>query len=135
MDAYGYSDKCPRCEHALKYGNGRSNLPHSDACRQRIMEKLNETPDGRRRIAEFEMKTDRYTSEQIEKQENEPNPETDAAAQGGIAGGDGRQQAVPEADGPRLSSHCLRPRRSHCTTPERPYRMSPTLHLRPGTFR
>ena len=80
LDAYEYSDKCPRCEHALKYGNGRSNRPHSDACRQRIMEKLNETPDGRRIIAKCETKIDRSISEQIEKRENEPNPEIDAAA-------------------------------------------------------
>ena len=96
LDAYGYSDRCPRCEHALKYGNGRCNLPHSDACRQRIIEKLRETPDGRRRIAEFETKTDRYVAEQVEKN-NEPNIERDAAAQGGI-GEDGRQQDVQDGD-------------------------------------
>ena len=57
LDAFGYTPDCVRCNHALKYGSGRTNIPCSDQCRTRIAEALQGTEAGRRRLDEFEMRT------------------------------------------------------------------------------
>ena len=51
FDTFGYTPGCPRCEHALQYGDGRCTAPHSDLCRDRIEAELAKTESGQRRIA------------------------------------------------------------------------------------
>ena len=33
INTFGHTPGCPRFEHAMRYGNGRTNIPHSDLCR------------------------------------------------------------------------------------------------------
>ena len=56
LDNYGYTDRCPQCEHANKYGKIRAGGNHSDACRARITECLRDTVAGRRRQNEQEFR-------------------------------------------------------------------------------
>ena len=55
---YGYISGCPKCEHEMKYGAGRSSAPHSEKCRQRIMEDLAKTDEGQARIARASARLD-----------------------------------------------------------------------------
>ena len=43
--AFGFSDGCPKCDHARRYGPGRTTAPHSEQCRQRVMIELMKTPE------------------------------------------------------------------------------------------
>ena len=52
LDNYGYTDRCPQCEHAKKYSNVRPGGNHSEACRARITECLRDIEAGRRRLNE-----------------------------------------------------------------------------------
>ena len=69
LDAFGYTPDCVRCKHAMKYGPGRTNMPHSDQCRPRIAEVLQGTEVGRRRLAAFEARTSQQIA--IENQANQ----------------------------------------------------------------
>ena len=44
---FGFTDGCPECDHARRYGSGRTTTPHSEACRQVII-----LSRGERNIAE-----------------------------------------------------------------------------------
>ena len=65
----------------MKYGKGRTTLPHSERCRQRIMEELAKTDEGQRRIAEAGARLDRALVDMGEAIFREEQP----AAQGEIA--------------------------------------------------
>jgi hypothetical protein len=47
---FGYTADCKRCRHSLRYGYGKTKMPHSEACRARLEDELKKTADGRRRI-------------------------------------------------------------------------------------
>ena len=81
LENHGYTSGCPRCEHEMKYGKGRTTLPHSERCRQRIMEELAKTDEGQRRIAEAGARLDRALVDMGEAIFREEQP----AAQGEIA--------------------------------------------------
>ena len=51
VDAYGHTPGCPRCDHALRYGWGRTKRQHSTACRERIYAEMLNSEQGRLRIA------------------------------------------------------------------------------------
>ena len=48
--ALGFSDGCPKCDHARRSGPGRTTAPHSEQCRQRVMIELMKTPEGIARV-------------------------------------------------------------------------------------
>ena len=72
VEAYGYTQGCPKCDHDLQYGFGRTTKGHSDTCRRRISERLMETPAGRARIAAATGRLDGYLSEFVEKHQQAP---------------------------------------------------------------
>ena len=56
LDNYGYTDRCPQCEHAKKYSKIRQGGNHSNACRAWITECIRDTEAGRRRLKEQEFR-------------------------------------------------------------------------------
>ena len=56
LDTYGYTDRCPQCEHAKKHGKVRPGGYHSDACRMRIIDCIRDTEDGSRRLNKQEFR-------------------------------------------------------------------------------
>ena len=71
VEAYGYTEGCPKCDHDLKYGFGRTTKGHSDKCRARITAELAKTPAGRERIAAAIGRLEQYVSEYIEKHDQQ----------------------------------------------------------------
>ena len=69
VEAYGYTQGCPKCNHDLQYGFGRTTKGHSDACRKRISAELMKTTAGRARIEAAMGRVDGYLSEFIERQQ------------------------------------------------------------------
>ena len=67
LDAFGYTPDCIRCKHAMKYGPGRTNTPHSEPCRMRIAEALRGTEAGRKRLAAFETRTNQQLATEIQR--------------------------------------------------------------------
>ena len=70
--SFGYAPGCPRCEHSMRYGAGRTNIPHSYLCRQRIAAELCGSDAGRRRLAEHDRRTNQQIAEQIQQQHEVP---------------------------------------------------------------
>ena len=53
LEAYGYTEGCPRCDHASRYGYGRTGRNHSEQCRSRIYEDMLSSERGRLRISKM----------------------------------------------------------------------------------
>ena len=67
-EAHGLTDHCPRCEHTKRYGPGRTTKPHSQECRDRIVEELAKTPEGQARIKSATERAEKSVAEHIEQQ-------------------------------------------------------------------
>ena len=129
LDAHGYSPDCPRCQHTVKHGPNKTQIPHTEACRDRIMAKLRETEAGQRRIAEHEARTNQQMAEQHQqRQEGEVTEMNAPAAQGeivhdGRAGASSRPAPPPFSELPKklkpqtvtATGHHHRPRRDDTT--------------------
>ena len=89
--SFGHAPGCPRCEHSMRYGAGRTNIPHSDFCRQRIAAELRGSEAGRRRLAEHDRSTKQQIAEQIQQQHE--IPQMDAPVALGEIVRDGRAEA------------------------------------------
>ena len=89
--SFGHTPGCPRCEHSMRYGAGRTNIPHSDLCRQRIAAELRGSEVGRRRLAEHDRRTNQQIAGQIQQQHEVPQMDA-PVAQGEIVR-DGRAEA------------------------------------------
>ena len=58
---FGYTDGCPKCRNALKYGYGRGpSSEHNDACRKRIYTELSKTDEGRERLSRMDARLNQY---------------------------------------------------------------------------
>ncbi len=66
LDDYGYTEGCPQCAHAQRYGRARPGGQHSAACRARIVEAMSQSDVGKRRIEAHEERVNRSIAEQIE---------------------------------------------------------------------
>ena len=84
IEQYGYTSGCPKCEHEMKYGKGRTTVPHSERCRQHIMAELAKTEAGQRRIEDATVRLDRALGEMGEQIPRKEPP----AAQGEVVVGD-----------------------------------------------
>ena len=74
VEMFGYTQGCPKCNHDLQYGFGRTTKGHSNACRARITAKLMETEAGRARIAAATGRIDGYLSEVVQRADNKGDP-------------------------------------------------------------
>ena len=66
--AFGFSERCPKCDHARRYGPGRTTDPYSEQCRQRVMLELMKTPGGVVRVNQAMIRGQRSFAEKIENQ-------------------------------------------------------------------
>ena len=80
LDEFGLTRGCPRCDHQLKYGPGRTSKPHSQQCRARIMGELAKTVSGQARIKTATARLDESMAEHGE-QHRTDTPQGDAAAE------------------------------------------------------
>jgi hypothetical protein len=64
---YGLTKGCPKCDHEIEYGPGRTSRPHSNACKSRIIGELAKTAEGQARIAAASERLDRTVRELGEK--------------------------------------------------------------------
>ena len=98
LNVHGYTKGCKRCQHILTYGPGTGTMPHSGACRERIMSELAKTEKGRLRLARMNERADKFIAEHM-RQQIEATP---AAAQGrkdeGMSASGPRQDDAPSAD-------------------------------------
>ena len=66
LKAFGYTKGCPKCDNELRYGPGRTTKSHSDSCRDRIIARLLETPEGVHRVRSVTERLDRTLAEYVE---------------------------------------------------------------------
>ena len=81
---HGYTLGCGKCDHAVKWGWGKTSVAHSAACVARISEELAKTPQGRARL---DKAVERAMKTAIE--------EVDAAAAEGELGAEGETSERP----------------------------------------
>ena len=62
----GTTDGCPQCRHFRTFGETKDGLPHTEACRARILEAMNQSDTGRAKLARHEERIDRAIAERIE---------------------------------------------------------------------
>ena len=70
FDDFGYTSGCPRCDHELRYGPGRTSRPHSERCRDRIMAELAKTELGRLRLGLAAERMERTVAEHIDQHDD-----------------------------------------------------------------
>ena len=63
LERFGLTKGCPRCEHQISHGPGRTSKPHSHRCRARIMDELAKTPEGQARIGAAADRLDRTAAD------------------------------------------------------------------------
>ena len=63
---YGTSEGCPQCTHIKALVEAKNGLPHSEACRKRIVEAMRATAAGTERLTRHDLRTDRQIARQIE---------------------------------------------------------------------
>ena len=70
FEQFGFASGCPKCEHEMKYGPGRTTRPHSERCRSRIMVELAKTDIGKSRLGFATDRMERAVAEHIEQRDN-----------------------------------------------------------------
>ena len=71
FEDFGYTSGCPRCDHELKWGPGRTSRPHSERCRSRIMAELAKTDVGRLRLGLAADRMDRSMWDHVSRHEDQ----------------------------------------------------------------
>ena len=112
LDAFGYTPGCPRCDHAMRYGPNRAQMPHSRECRNRIRGELKGTVDGRRRLEEWMRRTGQQMAEDIQA---DVDRQAEAQTGQGEIGGDGQLGASSGDPAPLFKISLLWPR--HAPSP------------------
>ncbi len=63
---HGFTEGCPKCDHAVMHGWGKTSQHHSPACVARLAAELQKTVDGRRRLACAEERAARHQQEKLQ---------------------------------------------------------------------
>ena len=92
LEQHGFTDSCPGCEASQKNGTPRG---HTERCRNRLMEALRGTDDGRKRINEAVDRIVDHLTKPVTSDKSD-TPENAAASEG--AQSDSADAAAPPAD-------------------------------------
>ena len=66
LEDHGTSDGCAQCSHIRSFGEAKPGLPHSEACRKRIVESVRGTSEGAARLERRDVEIDRAIAQQME---------------------------------------------------------------------
>ena len=69
LEKHGYDDECPQCQHFRKFGKGKAGREHTKHCRARLMKAIEGTEEGRRRLEDYQERTNRSFAEHVEWQD------------------------------------------------------------------
>ena len=62
LGGHGYTGGCPKCEHAVRWGWGRTSQHHSAECVRRVSTELAKTPRGRARLEAAQKRADEWAA-------------------------------------------------------------------------
>lgn len=82
LERFGRTAGCPKCDHELRYGPGRTTANHSEECRRRIELELAKSEEGQERIARATVRLDRAVAEAGAAFRNDGGREQQPIAQG-----------------------------------------------------
>ena len=88
LKEYGTTAGCKQCEHFKAFGETKSGLGHSEACRKRITEAMIATEHGAARVRDADERIDRAISERV-RVAHESNVSGHVPATSGTAHGSG----------------------------------------------
>ena len=81
LRSHGFTAGCPQCNHIQRYGRTKPGLQHNQVCRERIIDEIGKTEEGKARLASHEARADRYLAEHLEHDDQRRAPT--------VPGGDG----------------------------------------------
>ena len=67
LEDFGYTDGCKRCDHTIAYGPNKTSVPHTEACRRRLMDEMSKTPAGQARLAQMTERENQFLENRFEK--------------------------------------------------------------------
>ena len=101
MIDYRFTDGCPKCQHARRYGFNRTTANHNNRCYQRMLEEIGKTEAECKRIAKMESRLVEHAAEEGERILQEQQRSHESV---GEIGGD-RPRGNKTADGvPRVGA-------------------------------
>lgn len=65
LEKFGFTDSCPACR-IIKDRRFRSGCNHSEACRERIVQAMQATEDGRQRLAEAQQREETFVENALQ---------------------------------------------------------------------
>ena len=74
LDNYGTTDNCRQCRHYREFKETKDGLAHSEKCRKRILEAMNQTDVGRARLERHEERIDQAIAERIREADTAERP-------------------------------------------------------------
>ena len=63
---FGTTDDCPQCEHVRQFNETKNGLAHTEKCRKRLVEALEQTEEGMTKLANTEERINRGVAREIE---------------------------------------------------------------------
>ena len=90
--SHGFTDGCTQCSHIQRYGKTKPGAQHTEKCRERILDEIGKSDEGKARLTAHGARADRYLAEHLE--------HTDQHRNTTIPGGEG---TAPPRDPPRES--------------------------------
>ena len=99
FERQGYTAGCPKCDHEMRYGPGRTTANHSEACRNRIMSELAKTVEGQARLSNATARLEKTVNELGEKEMAEQRPVAQGE-NGDVAKGVRGQVSVDDVSNP-----------------------------------
>ena len=76
---HGFTEHCRQCDHIKAFGEAKGGLPHSEACRVRIVEAMRATTRGAARVQDAEARLDRALIERVREADTAAVPPPPAA--------------------------------------------------------
>ena len=126
LERFGYSRNCRKCSSIQLYGKGAGTMPHSASCRERIVGELMNTPKGAERVRRMTEKQDRYSAEELARDQAE-------GAQGAETDGNGPPQHDRQEAQEALAQGLLPPAAAPGAALDHHVDDRPVLRLRPRT--
>ena len=65
LEQYGTTDGCPQCAHVRAFREAKPGIPHTEACRKRIVDAMGQNAAGAERLSRQELRVDRALSERV----------------------------------------------------------------------
>ena len=65
LQEYSFSEGCSQCDHIRRYNETKPGLAHMASCRQRIVDAMTNTPEGKAKLDQYEDRVNRALAARV----------------------------------------------------------------------